>query len=417
MTDLLFLPNYSILLIAITLSFFGVVTTILIQDANKIDRRYFLIFFILLGCSSLAQMVCEFSKSALLSQVTLFISSLLSSTVMVPLISYMLHCAGKKWRTNPFFISAIVLWAVYFILLIVTQFTKIIYYYTPDNEYHRGPLYPLLLLPVALFMLLNVICLFIYRKALSRRQRLAFLSYFVIPLICMAVQMAFYGLLLIAYGATLAVFFMLMCFLFDQSEKSIRRAEENALQQASIQVLQMRPHFICNTMMSIYYLIPQDAEKAQQVTLDFTTYLRNNFTAIANPDTIPFEKELEHTRAFLAVEMVRHENQLYVEYDTPCTDFRLPPLTIQPIVENAVVHGVSPNLEALKISIKTRKTDDGVRVTIEDNGGGFQKINNDVPHTALENIKERLARLCSGTITITSSTDGTTVQLFIPDKT
>ncbi|MBQ4207014.1 MAG: histidine kinase, partial [Clostridia bacterium] len=305
MTDLLFLPNYSILLIAITLSFFGVVTTILIQDANKIDRRYFLIFFILLGCSSLAQMVCEFSKSALLSQVTLFISSLLSSTVMVPLISYMLHCAGKKWRTNPFFITAIVLWAVYFILLIVTQFTKIIYYFTPDNEYHRGPLYPLLLLPVALFMLLNVICLFIYRNALSRRQRLSFLSCFVIPLICMAVQMAFYGLLLIAYGATLAVFFMLMCFLFDQSEKSIRRAEENALQQASIQVLQMRPHFICNTMMSIYYLIPQDAEKAQQVTLDFTTYLRNNFTAIAAPDTIPFEKELEHTRAFLSVEMVR----------------------------------------------------------------------------------------------------------------
>lgn len=86
----------------------------------------------------------------------------------------------------------------------------------------------------------------------------------------------------------------------------------------------MRPHFIYNTMMSIYYLCTQDSKKAQQVTLDFTAYLRRNFTAIASEDTVPFSDELEHTRAYLAVEQVQFVDSLLVEYDTLHTEFRLP---------------------------------------------------------------------------------------------
>ena len=347
MTDTVFLLNYAILISAVVVSVFGLMTTLLIHDSNKADRRYFLCFFILLGLSSLAQLICELSKNAVLSQITMFASSLLSSMVMVPLLTYMLRCAGKNWKRNPFLYIVSGLWVGYLILLIVTQFTTFIYYFTPDNVYHRGPLYPLLLLPIILFLLINVISLFLYRSALTRRQRISFLAYLVIPLVCMFIQILFYGILLIAFGSTVAVFYMLVCFLIEQSEKSIRQAEENARQQASIHVLQMRPHFICNTMMSIYYLIPQDAQKAQQVTLDFTTYLRNNFTAIATPDTIPFEKELEHTRAFLAVEKVRHENQLFVEWDTPYTDFRLPPLTIQPIVPGMLTANNKEYLEGM----------------------------------------------------------------------
>lgn len=168
-------------------------------------------------------------------------------------------------------------------------------------------------------------------------------------------------------------------------------------------------------MMSIYYLIEQDAEKAKQVTLDFTTYLRNNFTAIAKPDTIPFEEELAHTKAFLAVEMVRHEGALFVDYDTPHTDFLLPPLTLQPIVENAVVHGVSPDLKALHISIRTRKTDEGSEITVKDTGEGFDTVSDDTPHTALENIRQRLHTQCGGTLNISSRKNGgTTVTVFIP---
>ena len=177
----------------------------------------------------------------------------------------------------------------------------------------------------------------------------------------------------------------------------------------------MRPHFIYNTLMSIYYLCSQDPQKAQRVTLDFTNYLRRNFTAIAEEGTIPFSDELEHTRAYLAVEQTRFEGTLFVEIDTPHTAFRLPPLTLQPIVENAVKHGVSPGLEPLYLSVLTRETPDGSEVVVEDTGPGFAPTDDDEPHIALANIRERLALLCGGTLSIEPrAAGGTRVTLHIP---
>ncbi len=416
MKETLFLVNFGILSSGLVVLLFGIISTIFIKIINNAYRSFFLSFFIILSISTGAELINIISDNVVVSQITLFISSLFSSIVILPLTLLMLQCAGKPWKRNLFFYTIIGILIVYFVLLIVTQFTRFIYYYTPDNVYHRGPWYPLLLFPPTLFIIVDLFALYKYRSVLTHRQRLSFIAYFVIPLVCMTIQMFFYGILLIAFGTAGAVLFMFVNTLLEQSETSIRQAEENARQQASINVLQMRPHFICNTMMSIYYLIQQDAKKAQQVTLDFTTYLRNNFTAIAKPDTIPFEEELEHTRAFLAIEMVRHENQLLVDFDTPHTEFCLPPLTLQPIVENAVVHGISPDLETLRISIKTKKNINGTEIMIKDNGKGFESINDDTPHTALNNIKERLKHQCNGMLSIASSPDGTTVKIFIPQN-
>ena len=92
--------------------------------------------------------------------------------------------------------------------------------------------------------------------------------------------------------------------------------EEAARQRARAAVLQMRPHFIHNTLMSIYYLCAQDPRKAQEVIRDFSRYLQSNFTAIAKDGTIPFAEELEHTKAYLAVEQARYEGRLFVEFNT-----------------------------------------------------------------------------------------------------
>ena len=113
-----------------------------------------------------------------------------------------------------------------------------------------------------------------------------------------------------------------------QQQEIARQQQEIAHQRASVMVLQMRPHFIYNTMMSIYGLCNQDPQKARQVTMDFTNYLRKNFNAVANDSTIPFSTELEHTRAYLAVEQAQFEDMLIVDYDTPFIHFRLPPLTL-----------------------------------------------------------------------------------------
>lgn len=411
------LANFAIVVSAFIIALLGLLLDFILRRTNRENHGPFLTFFLLLVGYTASAVINELSETALLSQIALFSNSLFSSLLIPAITLHLLRCAGKDWRRSPLFAAVAVLWGVYFVLLIVTQFTTWIYYFTPDNAYHRGAWYPLLLIPPVLLMAADLIGLWRFRAALTHRQRIAFFIYFVVPLVCMLIQMFFYGLLLIVFGTALAVLFMFVFLLYDQVEQSIRQAVENARQRASISVLQMRPHFICNTMMSIYYLIAQDADKARQVTLDFTTYLRNNFTAIAKEDTIPFAEELEHTRAYLAVEKVRHEDRLYVEFDTPCTSFCIPPLTLQPIVENAVVHGVSPDMEPLYISVMTREVKAGYEIIVEDTGPGFAPADDQTPHIALANIRERLEMMCGGSVEIASrETGGTRVTLRVPLK-
>ena len=411
------LANFVIVISAFIISALGLILAIFLRRTFREGRISFLALFLLLVGYTASAVVNELSDTAVISQIFLFSNSLFSSLLIPAITLYLLRCAGEDWRHSPLFAVVAILWTIYFALLVVTQFTTWIYYFTPDNVYHRGAWYPLLLIPPALLMVANLIGLWRFRAALTHRQRVAFLIYFVVPLVCMLIQMFVYGLLLIVFGTALAVLFMFIFLLYDQVEHSIRQAEENARQRASINVLQMRPHFICNTMMSIYYLIALDAEKARQVTLDFTTYLRDNFTAIAKGDTIPFAEELEHTRAYLAVEKVRHEDKLYIELDTPWISFRIPPLTLQPIVENAIVHGVSPDLEPLYLSVLTRETKTHSEIIIEDTGPGFAPVDDHEPHIALANIRERLEMMCGGTLEITSrEMGGTRVTIRVPLK-
>ena len=229
--------------------------------------------------------------------------------------------------------------------------------------------------------------------------------------------MTFYGLYTVVFGTTLAALFLYIFIQVDQVARRTRQQEEIARQHASIMVLQMRPHFIYNTLMSIYYLCRQDVEKAQQVILDFSSYLRQNFAAIVREETIPFTEELEHTRAYLAVEKARYEDTLFVDFDTPFTNFRLPPLTLQPIVENAVKHGLDPELEPLRITVQTRETEGGFRILVADNGPGYAPAADDEPHIALNNIRERLKLMCGGTLDIRPGEGaGTVVTVTVPDR-
>ncbi|MCR4591267.1 MAG: histidine kinase [Lachnospiraceae bacterium] len=265
-------------------------------------------------------------------------------------------------------------------------------------------------------MLLNLLCLYHQRKELSKRQFAAFLTYLILPLVCMAIQMAWYGLLMVVIGTSDASAFMLGLLIREQIEMYIKQQEEIAGQKLSILMLEMRPHFIYNTLTSIYYLCEQDIKKAQQVTLDFSVYLRKNFNAIGKKDTIPFAEELEHTKAYLAVEMTRFEGHLFVKYDfAGIPVFRIPPLTLQPLVENCIKHGLDPELDPLHITISVLESAKGNTVIVEDDGRGFTMTEDDEPHIALKNIRERLKYMCDGTLTIEPRKGGgTKVSIFIP---
>ena len=164
------LANFAIVVSGFVISVLGLLLTIFHRQTNRESRSFFLIFFLLLVGYTGSATLCELASTALLSQVTLFTNSLFSSLLLPAITLYLLYCAGKSWRHSTLFALVTALWTVYFVLLVVTQFTTWIYYYTPDNVYHRGPWYPLLLIPPVLLMISDMIGLYRLRAALTQRQ-------------------------------------------------------------------------------------------------------------------------------------------------------------------------------------------------------------------------------------------------------
>ena len=401
------------------LTVLGLVLALAMPGIDRWSKRFFTVLFIILLVDMVAYvpelMLYKYPQYILATQITDYVTSLMPSALMPMLTVYLLHCWGENWRKSRLFRWMLALWCLYFVLLDISQFTPLFYYYTPDGQFHRGKWYLLTLLPLAAMLILDLGAMTRKRDRLPQQLYYALLLYLLPLAIAVIVHMFVSVYLLIFIGIVLCAFSMFSIILLDESAQNMRQQREIARQQARITVLEMRPHFIYNTMTSIYYLCDQDPKKAQQVTLDFTTYLRKNFTAIASEDTIPFSEELEHTRAYLAVEQAQFEDRLFVSYDTPHTRFRLPPLTLQPIVENAVKHGMDPDSDPLRITIRTRLTEEGSQITVEDNGPGYEPANDSEPHIALVNIRQRLAMLCGGTLTITPREGGgTAVRVTIP---
>ncbi len=417
------LTNFGIAVSGMMVVLLGLLMSVFGRYQEKWNRRFFVLLFSLLiayvGCDLLGQITLLLlgPSAAPFSKIAVFGESFFSSLLMPMLAIYLLRCTGEGRRGSALLTAVGLLWLAYFTLLIVTQFTTVFYTVTPDNIYRRGQWYPVLLIPPVLLMLLNLLALLRRRAKLTRRQFLAFALYLLVPMGCMLVQMLSYGLLMIVIGSCVAAFFMFLYILRDQQDRYAEQQREIANQRASILVLQMRPHFIYNTLMSIYSLCYLDPQKAQQVTMDFTDYLRRNFNAVASADPIPFTAELEHTRAYLAVEQAQYEDILFVEFDTPHTMFRVPPLTLQPLAENAVKHGMNPYAGQLHVMIRTFHTDSASVIVVEDDGRGFDAAEINESYTALTNIRQRLELMCDGKMEITPRAGGgTVVTVTIPDR-
>ena len=405
-----------------TLTALGLGIAAVMPGTGHWHRRFFVFLFaditLLTAVSLFELLIFQNPAMATAERISIYLEYLLIPLPMPVFTAYLLHSCGESWQKSGLFRAVAAAFCFFFLLLGAAQFTDSLYCVTEDNEFCRGPWHPLLMAAKVAPMLINISGVMRRRRKLQPQYFAAFLIYLLPLTASLIIHTFFYSPETVFAGVVLSSLSMFVIILFHQIEQYMRQQREIAQQRASIMVLEMRPHFIYNAMMSIYYLCAKDPEKAQQVTLDFTTYLRKNFTALASVDSIPFADELEHTRAYLAVEQVQFEDRLFVEYDTPHKEFRLPPLTLQPIVENAVKHGMDPEEAPLHITIRTRKTPSGSRITVEDNGPGFAPeeslprpdapAGSHRPHIALANIRERL-QMQGDSLTIRPREGGGTV--------
>ena len=199
-----------------------------------------------------------------------------------------------------------------------------------------------------------------------------------------------------------------------------KQAMEMKLQESQISIMlsQIQPHFLYNTLNSIYQLCETNPMRARAMVNYFAEYLRNNLSALDEQGLVSFETELSHVKTYLEIEKIRFEDTLEVEFDIKCDKFSLPVLTVQPIVENAVKHGTSKKRGGGKVVISAYEDDNDYIIIVSDTGAGFDTSvskNDGKSHVGIENVRQRLSNMCSGSLATESEVGaGTVVTIRIP---
>lgn len=212
-----------------------------------------------------------------------------------------------------------------------------------------------------------------------------------------------------------------MNMMFDYAEHERRIAENERMlaeTRISTMISQIKPHFIYNTLGTIEQLCSVDPKQAASLVHDFSRYLRGNFSELDNPVPISFSQEIEHVMYYVSIEKVRFPD-IEVKYDLQAEDFLIPALSVQPLVENAIKHGLMKLNHGGTVIVCSYETEENNCVSVHDNGGGFdmaQELENG-KHVGLRNIRERLKIMCDGTLEIHSSPGvGTTAVISIPKR-
>lgn len=177
------------------------------------------------------------------------------------------------------------------------------------------------------------------------------------------------------------------------SEERIKRLEvEKKTVETELRLLhsQMEPHFLFNTLSNILGLIDNDPAKARRMLESFTSFLRASFLT-ARDKTVTLSQEMDVVRNYLDMFTVRMGDRLRYEIHLPegLRDFRIPPLLIQPLVENAVKHGLEPAREGGAISVRALRDGDFVRISVADSGIGVNEKGTG-SGIGLENVSKRL---------------------------
>lgn len=331
--------------------------------------------------------------------------------------AYIVHYIRRKAKVWTPVVPVIAALCGIAVLLVALSLYNHMYFSFTDGIYVRGPLYWLSqVYPIALIVI-NIVIILLHEKSLGLHDTCAMLSYCLLPVIAMIIQLRVYGITLLYIATTLSLMIVYVMVHIEQGRRLEVQTRELTQANVAIMLSQIQPHFLYNSLSVIKELCRSDPALAEQVVMDFSNYLRGNLDSLSSKKPVLFTDELEHTRTFLELERLQYGDMLEVVYDIRETAFLLPTLSLQPLAENAVKYGMKER-DRLTVTISSFREGEDYIVTVADDGAGFDPaapLSPDRSHVGIANVKERLALQSNGRLEIESvKGHGTTVRLVIP---
>lgn len=317
-----------------------------------------------------------------------------------------------------------ILCGIALLLWFINIFNEMYVYYDETGLDHTGPLY---YLSQTIYILLPALTMFFAlknHKILGWKKTLIMILYGALPVLCIPLQ--FYWAVTPVYLAlTISLILVYTLLHVEQAKRSANMGKELIKKELALSesnnalvLSQIQPHFLYNSLTSIYRLCDVKPEAAKEAVSNFSKYLRGNLDSIKQKNMISFSEELKHLQAYLALEKIRYGDYLNVKYEIGVSEFFIPPLTIQPLVENAVNHGISDLPNGGTIIVSTSEKDDCYEIKISDNGVGFDPnviVKDGRSHIGINNVRSRIKIMCNGTLEIISAIGkGTTMIVRIP---
>ena len=284
--------------------------------------------------------------------------------------------------------------------------------------YHQN-LYPL---PRFLICIILGECLYriILQKDVRWKNRMALGFFCLSQIVTILLELFLPSLDLVNMASLFSMLVLYTSFYAEQNLKYAQQELELQNARAALVLSQIQPHFLFNSIAAVMDLCDTDPREAKAALQELSDYLHFKITAMSSSYMVSFAEDLEFLQNYLKLEKRRFGDRLTVEYDVRSTGFDIPLLTLQPLVENAIRHGISKRPAGGTIRVSSREIAGYYSVVVEDDGVGFdpsKEFDSSREHVGLSNVRTRLSALCGGTVTVRSTPGvGTRVEITIRKK-
>lgn len=379
--------------------------------------------FLMLFCGTLSYTAYGLASKAELIRVTGSLSYLLCCISFAVLWEYQMFFYKKTRVTSVstciIYISVI----LYTVLSLINIFTPALFQI--DETGHYDMTYLDYITTVVWILVIIIMYINVLLSDCDLKKKIALASYEVAPAIMIVLSLLaaetdtdIYLPALADLSLLFPLYIIFYSIYMEQKNEIVRKEAEQTKMETSLMLSQIQPHFLYNCLSSIAELCEEDPALAEKATTTFADYLRENMDCIGSETTIPFSDEMEHVKRYVWLEKLRFGERVDVEYDLSGTDFSVPALTVQPLVENAIKHGVCKKKGGGTVRITSRDDGKSYTITIADDGVGFDSsasLNDGRQHIGIENVRKRLQSMVGGSMKVeTAPEKGTTVTLTIP---